>query len=139
MTDEKRAKEILSDEGLTLALVKGELVYRSTLRGVSPMVKFLTEGICLRGFFAADKVVGKAAAMLFILAGVNGVYSDVMTREAEKVLVKYGISAFYGTLADKIINRTGDDICPMEKAVIGIEEPSEAFKAIVSTLEKLKK
>ena len=60
MTDLMLAKEELSRH--TLALAKDGEVITSDKRGVAPMVDFLREGKSFSGFFAADKVIGKAAA-----------------------------------------------------------------------------
>lgn len=138
MHDLDRAKELLHTGAYTCVLCKGSAVYTSTLRGVAPMLAYLTNEIDLNGFSAADKVVGKAAAMLFVLAGVKEVYAGVMSRPAAEVLQKYGIKAACGTMAGAIINRTGTGLCPMEQAVKAIEDPQEAFVAIRQKREELK-
>ncbi|MBQ9481796.1 MAG: DUF1893 domain-containing protein, partial [Clostridia bacterium] len=63
MNDISRAKKLLADS-ITCALVKGEEVYLSERSGIAPMMGFIGSEIDLAGFSAADKIVGKAAAML---------------------------------------------------------------------------
>lgn len=103
------------------------------------MMEFITAGINLNGFSAADKIVGKAAAMLFVSVGVREVYACVMSEQAVKVFLKYGVQHSCDTLTQAIINRTGTGLCPMEQAVKDIENPSEAFDAVKPILDILKK
>ena len=84
----------------------------------------------LKGFSAADKVVGKAAAILYVLLKVEAVYAPVMSEGAISVLAENGISAFYDKKVSRIINRTGDGLCPMEQAVSDVTDPEEGLKKI---------
>lgn len=43
------------------------------------MMRFIAEGRDLSGCSAADVIVGKASAMLFVKAGINEVYGKVMS------------------------------------------------------------
>ena len=138
MNDIQRAKELLSSENHTCVLCKGDTVYTSGKSGIAPMVVFISEGVDLKGFSVADKIVGTAGAMRFVLAGVKSAYGEVMSREGLEFLQANGIEASYSVLTEKIINRTGTDICPMEKTVKDISSPEEAFSAIKETIKKLK-
>ncbi len=136
MYDLTHAKELLTN-GTTCVLVRGERVYTSRESGIRPMVTFLNSGIDLHGFSVADRIVGKAAAMLFLLAGVSEVYGDVMSKTAAELLGKSGIPFEYGVLTDVIQNRKGTGSCPMELAVQDIDNPQEAFAALQKKLEDL--
>lgn len=139
MNNLKKAKELLKNGQYTCVLCKGNVIYTSTLKGISPMVGFLGDDIDLNGFSAADKIVGKAAAMLFSLAGVKEVYAEVLSKSAAEYLSDRNIAFSYGTLTDKIINRKGDDICPMEKTVADLTDEKSAFEAVKNKLNKLRK
>ncbi len=139
MTNLETAKETLKIGNYTCVLCKGEQIYTATKRGVAPMLEFIDRGTDLRGFSAADKVIGKAAAMLFVHAGVTEVYADVMSKAAADFLSKKGLPFTYGELTDKIINRKGDGICPMEQVTANINDTSEAIIAIKKRLEELRK
>lgn len=133
-----KAKRLLDSKNVTLALVGArEYAYISDLRGIAPMANFISEEKNLEGFCAADRVVGKAAAMLFILAKIKEVYAQVITHEAANLLISHGITVSYETIVDKIRNRAGTDICPMEKCVRDISDPREAFETIKDTLDRL--
>ena len=115
MNDLQKAISILESGNHTCVLCKGDAVYISNKSGIAPMVGFISEGIDLKGFSVADKIVGKAAAMLFALAGIKNAYGDVMSIGGLEFLEQNGIGASYSVLTEKIINRSGTDICPMEK------------------------
>ena len=91
----------------------------------------------MSSFSAADKIVGRAAAFLYVLLGVKEVYAEVLSEKARPVFDRYGITVFSGTETEEIINRDKTGICPMEKAVENTENPEEARRKIEETLEKL--
>ena len=75
--------------------------------------------------------------MLYVLLGVKEVYTHVITKDAENVLSDAGIKYTYDVETDKIMNRDGTDICPMEKAVAGIDDPEEALTAVCEKLREM--
>lgn len=135
--DRNYAKELLLAEGYTCVLRRGEQEYVSTLRGVKPLVQWVESDLDLRGFSAADKVVGKATAYLYVLLGIRALYAHVISVSALEVLKAHGIDVEYGTLAEHIINRAGDGICPFEAAVMDIHEPQSAYTAIRTKMRQM--
>nr|MBQ8252139.1 DUF1893 domain-containing protein [Lachnospiraceae bacterium] len=132
-SDLTKARQMLANQSLTCAFVSGEMVYISKERGVKPLLDCYYEKKIPEGFSAADKVVGKAAAFLYVLLGVKELYADVMSRPALAVLQQHGIAVTYGELTDAIRNRTNTGFCPMETAVRLINDPKEALNAIEKT------
>ncbi len=130
MKDLIKAKEILCLEGYTCVLCQGDNLYTSTRRGVVPLVTWVESGESYKDFSAADKVVGKATAFLYVLLGVKAVYTLVISKSALQVLTEHGITVEYDNLAENIINRQGDSICPFEAAVLDIVDPMVAYKTI---------
>lgn len=139
MNDIEKAKKLLSDGNFTCVLCKGDAAYTSTGKGVSPMLTFLENGTELRGFSAADKIVGKAAAMLFVCAGVTEVFAEVMSVGARDYLKSRGVACSCEILTEKIINRKGDGLCPMELAVANIDDEKLGFSAIKNRFDELKR
>lgn len=137
MTDIERAKALFELGGYTCVLVKNGKVRTSTKTGVAPMVGFLNEQLDMKDAAVADKIVGKAAAMLFLLAGVSDVYAAVLSTDALELFIRNGVGCSYGVLTDAILNREGTDCCPMDKAVREISDPQKALTAIQSTLRAL--
>ena len=63
-------------------------------RGVADLFRLQhEEPQLLRGAFIADKVVGKGAAALMVLGGVEGLFADVVSRPALELLAGAGIAA----------------------------------------------
>lgn len=137
MSDIEAAKELL--KSFNCAAVLGGERYTSVLSGIRPAVELAEGAFSGSGFSVADKIVGKAAAMLFFLAGADCVYGGVMSRGAASFLAEKGVRYEFGVLADEIVNRAGDGICPMENAVKDISEPRDALRAVIETLGRLKK
>ena len=73
MTDLELAKRNLA--GHTICLCKDGRLLTSDKRGISPMMDFIEEDCDVAGYSVADKIVGKAAAFLFVLARVREVYA----------------------------------------------------------------
>lgn len=139
MTDLERAICLLhANDSLKCVLQKGDVHYESEKRGVAPMLDFLSKNTDLVGFSAADRVVGKATAYLFVLAGVCAVYADVMSEGAETLLQAHGITYRAQKVVPYIINRQGTGMCPMESAVLDATCPADAYRAILDTMKKLR-
>ena len=124
--------DILHDEGLTLVVrSKNGEIHRFTQRGVKDLLTLVTEQPeVLKDALVADKAVGKAAASCMIVGSVKQVHSDVMSEPALKLLQVHNVKAEYTTLVHHIINRTGDDWCPMERLSYDIDNPTEIIKKI---------
>ncbi len=128
MTDLQTAKENLA--GHTLCLCKDGNCILGEQRGIAPMMRLIADGMDLRGYSAADTVVGKAVAFLFVKCGIRQVFAKTLSRGGQAVLAQYAVLCEYETLADKVINRAGTDMCPMEKAVWNTDNPEEAYRIL---------
>lgn len=128
MTDLELAKEGLA--GHTICLCKDGQCLTSDRRGIAPMMDWIADGVDLTGYSAADIVVGKAAAMLFVKSGIAAIYAKTISRSAKAYLESHGVSLSYGTLTEYIINREGTDICPMEKTVLATDDAAEGYRLL---------
>lgn len=135
---EKAKKELIVGKH-TCVMCKDNTLYTSDKRGVAPLISWLDSGINFKNFSAADKVVGKAAAFLYVLLGVKEVYAEIISEPASETLDKFGISQQYATKVNAIRNRTNTGFCPMETTVLFLENPEEALKAIINKIEELRK
>ncbi|MBR5558914.1 MAG: DUF1893 domain-containing protein [Oscillospiraceae bacterium] len=136
--DLQKAKALLQDKDYTCVICKGEQIYTSRKRGVAPLLEWLEQKTDLSGYSAADKVVGRAAAFLYLLLGISRLHACVISSLALQVLEQSGITCEYDLLVPAIRNRAGDGFCPMESAVEELKKPEEALCAIRDTLQKLK-
>ena len=135
MTDIEIAKNNLA--GHTICLCKdGDCLY-SEKRGITPIMGLIADSVDLAGYSVADKVVGKAAAMLFVKCGIKQVFAKTLSQNGRNILERFNIPYEYETLTEKIINRDGTDICPMEKTVLNIEDIEEGYTALKNKLKQL--
>ena len=128
MTDLEIAKSNLI--GHTLCLCKDGKCILSDKRGIAPMMDLIAEGVDLSGYSVADVVVGKAAAMLFVKCGVKSVFAKTLSENGKRILEKFNIAYGFETLTERIINRAGTDMCPMEKAVLGTDDIDEGYEIL---------
>lgn len=133
----EKAKKILMSENYTCVIADKENVYVSKQRGVSPLIAWYEKNLRFQGFAAADKVVGKATAFLYLLLGVGSVYADVISVGALNVLERGNVKVEYGICVNNIINRAGTDICPFEKAVLDISDAHIAYCEIRNKMREL--
>jgi len=134
--DIQKATRLL-EEGHTCVIVRDEFTLISDKTGISPMLDFLQSDEMLQGASAADKIVGKAAAMLFALAGIREVYAEVLSESGKAFLESAGIPVRWKQLTPVIINRAGTGMCPMEETVRMLEDPAAAYQALLKTRARL--
>lgn len=137
MSDIDRAKAAL--RGHSVAVCRAGEVMTRDGRGIAPLLAIASEENALRGASVADLIVGKAAAMLMTYAGVSEVYAEVMSEAGERTLSEHDIPHSCGLLVPYIIDRTGKDVCPMERAVADVSDPAEAYAVLSARLEELKR
>lgn len=136
MNDINHAKYILEDRNASVVFCRGEQMIILDGKGIKPLLELMKKQIALSEYSVADKIVGKAAALLFIKMKVSSVYGSVMSVKARDIFLHYYIPFFYKTLTKEIINRRGDDICPMEKAVENVNDPEKAYAILTDTVYK---
>jgi len=134
----KKAKELINNNDAVFAFVSDSETLVSDKKGIGFVAQLCGENKDLSMGCVADKIVGKAASLLFVYLGVKKVYAEVLSSSAKEVFEKYGVDYSFGTITDMIVNRKGDGPCPMEKAVADIDTPKEALCAINKTLEGLR-
>lgn len=85
-------------------------------RGVADLYRLLVNRPQeLDGAFVADKVVGKGAAAIMILGGVQEVYAALISTPALALLHANGVTVAYGHQVPAIKNRAGNGPCPVEE------------------------
>ena len=131
------ARALLAQGAYTVVLCGATATHTDTRRGVTPLLALLDGGVDVTGFAAADRVVGKAAAFLYVRLGVTAVHALVMSEPAHSLLTAHGIVCTCDTLVPAIRNRAGDGYCPMERAVWDVTDPVAAESAIRTRLAEL--
>ena len=100
-------------------------------------MRWLNEGTDLSGASAADRIVGKAAAFLYVLLGVRTVYAPLISVPAQETLRAHGIEAIADAVVPAIRNRTDTGFCPMESAVWDISDQREAKAALERKISEM--
>jgi len=135
MDDLTQARKLLQEQGYTCVLCRDGQHYTSRHRGVRPLMDLLEKD--LSGFSAADKVVGKATALLYCLLKIRRLYAQVISDAALEVLQAHGIDVVWDRQVPHISNREGTGWCPMEMATQDISDPALAPEAIRNKLKQL--
>ncbi len=137
--DAMQARKCLQAGAFRCVLVRNGEERTALSRGVSPLLDWLDERDALEGAAVADRIVGKAAALLFVLGRVRSVHAEVLSRTGQAVLEQYAIPYSFGTLTERIRNRDNTDDCPMEKAVADVNAPTEALERLRETRDRLRR
>ena len=135
--DLEKAQALFAQGDYTCVLCKGEIVYTATEHGIKPLMTWINNGVDLRGFCAADRIVGKAAALLYVLLGVDTVYAPVMSEAGMDTLTQNGITPLFDNSVKEIRNRTDTGLCPMEEAVQDISDPNEGLAALKERIREM--
>ncbi len=140
MKDVDIAAELLEKESLALAIVKdGRVIYKSSGRGIKPLYKAYEEHkIELEGSSVADRVTGKAAAMLCTHAGIKQLKTKLISDNAINVLKETKIIYEFDIRTPFIKNREKTGMCPVETLSLKSNSIDELLKDIESFLESIK-
>lgn len=126
------AAKVLRQEGVTLAICRGSSVlYTSRNRGIDDLyclVKKRPE--LLAGASAADKIVGKAAAILYIGSGIQELYADNISRSAVGLLRKAGVKVQYQKLIPFVMNRDRSGMCPVERLASTVDTMAQLMDVL---------
>ena len=135
----KKALDLIKDGNVSCVVIRGgEIIHTADGRGVSPLLKLYGgEPDKLNGSFVVDKIIGKAAAMLLVLGGVQKAYGEIMSVFAKEYLTERKITVEYGVCVDMISDRVGNGICPIEQSVMDEDDPEKGLVKILDTLKKL--
>ena len=128
----------LVDAGKACVIAKdGVIVRQLEGRGVKPIVDELDrDPKAFAGVVAYDKVIGRAAAAVYVVGGAAKVAADVMSEAAVAFLEKHGVAAVAAKKVPQIINRAKTGICPMEATVANLDNPEEMVNALRKAIAK---
>lgn len=129
MNDLEIAKTLFTKKRLTLVIVKnGKTLFETKFHRISGFLKAIEQqGKNLHGVSVADRVVGKAVALLCVYANVKDVYAETLSVEGKNVLQQNGIAVEWKELVDSILDDKRQKICPFEKEAADVNDPQVAF------------
>jgi len=131
----------LDDLGFSLMVYENDVViFQSTSKGVRPHLEAIdTLGTKLKGTTMVDKIVGRAAALLILYSGAKEVHAGVISSGGRELLQKAGLKLFYSDETEYIKTIDGRIYCPFEAMVQGIDDPTQAYHAIVEKMNSFRK
>ncbi|MFQ6057719.1 MAG: DUF1893 domain-containing protein [Anaerolineae bacterium] len=131
-SDLQLAKDTLRAQNLSFVLAKaGRVMGASSHPGIGDLLRAVEAlGEETRGAALADKVVGKAVAMVARYAGIAAVYASLTSEAARTALAAGGISLEYDQLVPLILNQQGTGSCPLERLTSALDDPQEAVAAL---------
>jgi hypothetical protein len=140
MNDLEIAKRTLYKKELTLAIVKnGEVLFETRSHRISGFLGAIEQfGDALEGASLADRVAGKAIALLCVYAKINEVYAEILSKKAKTVFEQNGIHHEWKELVDNVLDLNKSGVCPFEKAADGISDPKDAYRTFKALQESLK-
>jgi len=132
----EEAKELIDNNIKSCIVIKNEKIIHSVDgTGIKPLLNIYMENKQdLENSFVADKLIGKAAAMILICGKVKNVYGTKISKSAIELLTKNNIEYEYNELIEKVYNKDKTDLCPMEKTVLKIDNPEDGVNAILKFL-----
>lgn len=128
--------KILEDEALTCVIQQDGMIYRETANGIRPILHQLKENHLAQAI-VADKVIGKAAAMLFVYGKVSEIHTQLISEHARQYLQQKHIPFTFETCVPYIINRTKDGMCPMEATVLNCNDETIAYALLLKKLASM--
>ncbi len=132
MNDLELAKQTFESDGAAFVLVKnGRVLAQGTRDGIGELLAAVeTLGVETHGASLADKIVGKAVAMVAASAHLRAIYSPLASQAAQFVLAARQIELTADRLVPLILNKRGDGPCPMERLTLPLEDPQDAVHAL---------
>ncbi len=123
------AKNLMREGRYSFVVVKdGKVLAKESGSAVQPLSKFLDEhSEEVKGASLADKVVGRAVAILASFYGIKAIFAVIMSEGAEKFLQLHKIYYDSQTRVPVILNMQGDGPCPIEKSLAHIETTKEGM------------
>jgi hypothetical protein len=125
------ARDEFTTRNLGFIIVKNQkIIGESTEKGVTPFFHAVNNLDGLKGACLADRVVGKAVALLSLFAGIHSIYTPLISDPALHILSRHNIYVEADTTVSMILNRTRNDRCPVEAMVLTCDNPTEAYRIL---------
>jgi ribosome biogenesis protein Tsr3 len=140
MNDLQKAKKTLTTKKLTLCIIKnGRIVFETRRHGISGFLDAIEKNSkTLEASSVADKVAGKAIALLCAYAKVNAIYAATMSSKAQTLLKQYHVQHEWHRLVEDILDKDRTDVCPFEKMAEQTSDPADAYERFKTLQESLR-
>lgn len=116
MNNLEKIKNILLEKNASLVVLykDGEIkeYYQDRIKDIKEIL--MQDKSQLKDTIVADKVIGKVAASILVVAGVKEIYADIISEFAIPVLEKNNIKYEFKNKVEYIKNKDNTGMCPME-------------------------
>ena len=132
------AKSTLFENEYSIVVVKeNEIVYKSESKGLQSLISlYKNDEDTLENSSIADKVIGRAAALILVDSNIKEVYADLISENAIDILDKSDIPYEYKTQVTEIRNRDNTGMCPMEELSLKCVSADELIEKIEEKFNK---
>lgn len=122
-----------------VAELQSRTIWSSQERGIRPLLLAIGQKVDMAGATCFDRLVGMAAAFLFVKMKIGSISAPVFSKGAVELLKRYGIAFDAGEIVPEIRNRANTGVCPMEQTVQKIEntDVEGAYQALVEADSRL--
>lgn len=126
------AKTTLLENDYSIVLVKeNKIVNTSRKNGLLPILDlYNNDKSILESAIVADKVIGKAAALILKEANIKELYAELISENAIELLDKTNIKYKYNKKVREIRNRDNTSICPIEELALESNNADELIEKI---------
>jgi len=126
------AKQRLKQKNLSLVIAKnGEVLFETEAQGISGLLKAMKQlQHNMKDSSVADRIVGRAAALLLVYSGVVAVFAVTASDGAIEVLKNNRIFHQFERRVPRILDSKKVDTCPFEKLVANFSDPEEAYEEL---------
>jgi len=127
--DIRLAKRRLHENNLNLVIVKRErIVFETGAHGIGGFLLAVEKlGKKMVGSAVADRIVGRAAALLCAYGEVASVFAVTISEDGMQILRENAIPCEYENVVSNILSYDRTDICPFEKLAADLRNPKEAY------------
>jgi hypothetical protein len=131
-TDLNLAKKRLIQKNLSLVIVKdGKVLFEIESHGIGDLLKAVNRlGNNMRATSVADRIVGRAAALLFVFSSVRAVFAVTASDGGIEVLESNNVFCEYENRVKNVLNLKKTDVCPFEKLVAKLSSPEKAYAVL---------
>ena len=138
MSDLELAAEKLENTDYSLVVVNNqEVLAKRKDRGVGGILELYDKNPqILANSAVADKIIGRAVAMICELGGVKSCYTPTISQGAVEILQRAEIKYETEKKVAAIRNREDTGLCPIEQLTLGLEDSEKAVQKIKEFLHK---
>jgi hypothetical protein len=126
------AKQRLIQKNLSLVIAKnGRVLFETESHGINGLLKAIKQlQDNMAGSSVADRIVGRAAALLLVYSGVVAVFAVTASDSGIEVLKNNHVFHEFERRVPRILDSKKVDVCPFERLVAKFSDPKEAYEEL---------